>query len=66
MLERAGCGRPNAWFARRKRSCREPARYDRRSPNSGAGAVSVGTLASVPKHSCRAFADLGLTPDTGT
>jgi hypothetical protein len=28
--------------------------------------MSVGTLASVWKHSCRAFADLGFTPDTGT
>jgi hypothetical protein len=28
--------------------------------------VFTDTLASMTKHSCRAFADLGLTPDTGT
>jgi len=33
---------------------------------SAVSTVFVYTLASVTKHSCRAFADLGLTPDTGT
>jgi hypothetical protein len=27
--------------------------------------VFTDTLASMTKHSCRALADLGLTPDTG-
>jgi hypothetical protein len=37
-------------------------RYARSSSFSGAGAVSVVALASAREHSCRAFADLGLTP----
>jgi hypothetical protein len=33
---------------------------------SAVSAVFTDTLASMKKHSCRAVADLGLTPDTGT
>ena len=33
---------------------------------SAVSAVFTDTLASMTKHSCRAFADLGLTTDTGT
>ena len=36
------------------------------SSNSAVSAVFTDTLASVTKHSCRVFADLGLIPDTGT
>jgi hypothetical protein len=36
------------------------------SSNSAVSAVFTDTLASVTKDSCRAFADLGLAPDTGT
>jgi hypothetical protein len=38
----------------------------RRSSNSAVSAVFTDTLASMTKHSCQAFADLGMTPDTGT
>jgi hypothetical protein len=34
------------------------------SSNSAVSAVFTDTLASMSKHSCSAFADLGLTPDT--
>jgi hypothetical protein len=33
---------------------------------SAVSAVFTDTLASMTKHSCRAFADLGVTPTTGT
>jgi hypothetical protein len=39
--------------------------YDRRSSNSTVSAVFADTLASMT-NSYRAFADLGLTTDTGT
>ena len=35
------------------------------SSNSAVSAALTETLASMTKHSCRAFADLRLTPDTG-
>jgi len=33
---------------------------------SALSADFTDTLASMTKHSCRAFSDVGLTPDTGT
>ena len=36
------------------------------SSNSAVSAAFTDTLASMTKHSCWAFAHLGLTPDTGT
>jgi hypothetical protein len=36
------------------------------SSNSAVSAAFTDTLVYVTKHSCRAFANLGLTPDAGT
>jgi hypothetical protein len=41
-------------------------RDDCGSSISAVSAVLTDTLASMTKHSCRAFAHLRLTPDTGT